>query len=192
MVRCTAPHVLCIIVTTDIPTTVYVFVIYIICKFCQAHAISSPPPPVQRQEVLSEDIHLVVVDLLVKSVRDRICWPDGPDQVRLTWDAFKWGFHVFFAADFRDVDQLSPRAHWMTIQSITCPNYKEKDADLDFCLWVTWWTWVETWQKGPHSDAETPWMDVTFRVNMWANAKTGENINLKLSAVYLICLLSNP
>lgn len=43
-----------------------------------------PPPSVQRQEVLSEDIHLVVVDLLVKSVRDRICWPDGPDQVRLT------------------------------------------------------------------------------------------------------------
>lgn len=54
MVKCTAPHVLCVIVMTDIPIIVYIFVIYII--FGLFFSTQSP-------EVLSEDIHLVVVDL---------------------------------------------------------------------------------------------------------------------------------
>lgn len=62
MVKCTAPHVLCIIVMIDIPTIVYVFVIHIICSFVKS---TSSPFSIQTPGDLSEDIHLVVVDLHV-------------------------------------------------------------------------------------------------------------------------------
>lgn len=62
MVKSTAPHVQCITVMIDIPTIVYIFVIYIIGNFVRN---PSPCCSMQSQEDLSEDIHLVVVDLHV-------------------------------------------------------------------------------------------------------------------------------
>ena len=57
MVKCSGPHVLCIIVMIDIPTIVYIFIIYI-CSFVISFSMKS-------QKDLSEYIHLVVVDLHV-------------------------------------------------------------------------------------------------------------------------------
>lgn len=151
MVRCTAPHVLRVIVMTDVPPP------FIPLSFISPARWAKHTPSLfflPRDEVLREDIRLVLVDLHVQSVRDRARRPDGCFKTT-GWGQTKRLKSLHLKAE------LTRRFRFLSRVHTRKPDSESHDVG-----------------------------DIS--ASTWANTKTGASINLKLSAVFLICLLSNP